>query len=83
MLKVEDFLKKYNKELLMFNDKEDILQCNIKESQKFKVENVEDAEDYKIFKIVNLENKREEFFLFTKRSWNVFKIDYKDRKSVV
>jgi len=52
MLKVEDF----------------ILQCNIKESQKFKVENVEDAEDYKIFKIVNLENKREEFFLFTKRS---------------
>lgn len=45
MLKVEDFLKKYNKELLMFNDKEDILQCNIKESQKFKVENVEDAED--------------------------------------
>ena len=62
MLKIEDFLNKFH--------------SNFKENNKFKVEDVEDAEDYKIFKIIQLETNREEFFIFTKISFNIFKIDY-------
>ena len=76
MLKIEDFLEKYNKELLKFNDKVDIFHSNFKENNKFKIVDVEDAEDYKIFKIIQLETNKEEFFIFTKISFNLFKIDY-------
>ena len=41
MLKIEDFLEKYNKELLKFNDKVDIFHSNFKENNKFKVEDVD------------------------------------------
>ena len=77
MLKIEDFLEKYNKELLKFNDKVDIFHSNIKENQNYKIENVEEAEDYKIFKIIQVDSGKEEFFIFTKRSYNIFKVDYK------
>lgn len=76
MLKIEDFLEKYNKELLKFNDKVDIFHSNIKENQNYKIENVEEAEDYKIFKIIQVDTGKEEFFIFTKISFNLFKIDY-------
>ena len=77
MLKIEDFLEKYNKELLKFNDKVDIFHSNFKENNKYKVEDVENAEDYKIFKIIQVETGKEEYFIFTKRTFNIFKIDYK------
>lgn len=76
MLKIEDFLEKYNKELLKFNDKVDIFHSNIKENQNYKIENVEEAEDYKIFKIIQVDSGKEEYFIFTKISFNIFKIDY-------
>ena len=77
MLKIEDFLEKYNKELLKFNDKVDIFHSNFKENNKYKIEDVENAEDYKIFKIIQVETGKEEYFIFTKRTFNIFKIDYK------
>ena len=73
----QNFLEKYNKELLKFNDKVDIFHSNIKENQNYKIENVEEAEDYKIFKIIQVDSGKEEFFIFTKRSYNIFKVDYK------
>lgn len=41
MLKIEDFLEKYNKELLKFNDKVDIFHSNFKENNKFKIVDVD------------------------------------------
>lgn len=76
MLKIKDFLEKYNNELLKFNDKVDIFHSNIKENQNYKIENVEEAEDYKIFKIIQVDTGKEEYFIFTKISFNIFKIDY-------
>lgn len=62
MIKADEFLEKIKKENLKFNDK---------------VEDVENAEDYKIFKIIQVETGKEEYFIFTKRTFNIFKIDYK------
>ena len=76
MLKIEDFLNKMENESLKFNDKVDICHWNFKENNKFKLEDVEEAEDYKIFKIIQLETNKEEYFIFTKISFNIFKIDY-------
>ena len=76
MIKADEFLEKIKKENLKFNDKVDIFHSNFKENNKYKVEDVENAEDYKIFKIIQLETNREEFFIFTKISFNIFKIDY-------
>ena len=76
MLKIEDFLNKMENENLKFNDKVDIFHSKFKENNKFKVEDVEDAEDYKIFKIIQVDTGKEEYFIFTKISFNIFKIDY-------
>ena len=76
MLKIEDFLNKMENKNLKFNDKVDIFHSNFRKNNKFKIQDVEDAEDYKIFKIIQLETNKEEFFIFTKISFNIFKIDY-------
>ena len=76
MLKIEDFLNKMENENLKFNDKVDIFHSNFRKNNKFKIQDMEDAEDYKIFKIIQLETNKEEFFIFTKISFNIFKIDY-------
>lgn len=77
MIKTDEFLEKIKKENLKFNDKVDIFHSNFKENNKYKVEDVENAEDYKIFKIIQVETGKEEYFIFTKRTFNIFKIDYK------
>ncbi|WP_339016128.1 hypothetical protein LDK28_10865 (plasmid) [Fusobacterium animalis] len=77
MIKADEFLEKIKKENLKFNDKVDIFHSNFKENNKYKIEDVENAEDYKIFKIIQVETGKEEYFIFTKRTFNIFKIDYK------
>jgi len=50
---------------------------NFKDTSSTYWEEVQEAEDYRIFKIINRKDKTEQFFIFTKRSYNIFKIDYK------
>lgn len=45
------------------------------ERKKIKVEYLRNTEDYKILRLTNVEDKREEYFLYTKKSRNIFKID--------
>ena len=45
------------------------------ERKKIKVEYIRNTEDYKILRLTNVEDKSEEYFLYTKKSRNIFKID--------
>ena len=45
------------------------------ERKKIKVEYIRNTEDYKILRMTNVEDKSEEYFLYTKKSRNIFKID--------
>lgn len=77
MLTTDEFIGKFYKELLTDEDLEDInYLTNFIDTDNTYWETVEEAEDYIIFKIVNREDKSEQFFIFTKRSYNIFKIDY-------
>ena len=77
MLTTDEFIDKFYKELLKDEDLEDInYLTNFIDTDNTYWETVEEAEDYIIFKIVNREDKSEQFFIFTKRSYNIFKIDY-------
>ena len=60
MARLYDFFNSYDKE----------------EIKKIKVEYIENTEDYKILRMTNVEDKSEEYFLYTKKSRNIFKIDY-------
>ena len=78
MLTTDEFLEKFYKELLTDEDLEDInYLTSFTDTVNTYWETVEEAEDYIIFKIVNREDKSEQFFIFTKRSYNIFKLDYK------
>lgn len=48
---------------------------NEEERKKIKVEYIRNTEDYKILRMTNVEDKSEEYFLYTKKSRNIFKID--------
>ena len=74
----DEFINKFYKELLTDEDLEDInYLTNFTDTVNTYWEAVEEAEDYIIFKIINREDKSEQFFIFTKRSYNIFKVDYK------
>lgn len=78
MLTTDEFTDKFYKKLLTDEDLEDIYYLtNFQDTNNSYWEAVEEAEDYIIFKIINRENKSEQFFIFTKRSYNIFKVDYK------
>ena len=78
MLTPDEFIDKFYKELLTDEDLEDInYLTNFIDTDNTYWETVEEAEDYIIFKIVNRKDKSEQFFIFTKRSYNIFKLDYK------
>lgn len=78
MLTTDEFTDKFYKELLTDEDLEDIYYLtNFQDTSNSYWEEVEEAEDYRIFKIINRKDKTEEFFIFTKRSYNIFKLDYK------
>ena len=78
MLRTDEFIDKFYKELLKDEDLEDIYYLtNFQDTSNSYWETVEEAEDYIIFKIINREDKSEQFFIFTKRSYNIFKVDYK------
>lgn len=78
MLTTDEFIDKFYKELLTDEDLEDInYLTNFTDTVNTYWEAVEEAEDYIIFKIINREDKSEQFFIFTKRSYNIFKVDYK------
>lgn len=78
MLTTDEFIDKFTKELLTDEDLEDInYLINFKDTSSTYWEEVQEAEDYRIFKIINRKDKTEQFFIFTKRSYNIFKIDYK------
>ncbi|PHI11171.1 hypothetical protein LDK30_12950 (plasmid) [Fusobacterium polymorphum] len=78
MLTTDEFINKFYKELLTDEDLEDInYLTNFTDTVNTYWEAVEEAEDYIIFKIINREDKSEQFFIFTKRSYNIFKVDYK------
>ena len=78
MITTDEFIDKFYKELLTDEDLEDInYLTSFTDTVNTYWETVEEAEDYIIFKIVNREDKSEQFFIFTKRSYNIFKLDYK------
>jgi hypothetical protein len=78
MLTTDEFINKFYKELLTDEDLEDInYLTNFTDTVNTYWEAVEEAEDYIIFKIINRVDKSEQFFIFTKRSYNIFKVDYK------
>ena len=78
MLTTDEFINKFYKELLTDEDLEDInYLTNFTDTVNTYWEAVEEAEDYIIFKIINRKDKSEQFFIFTKRSYNIFKVDYK------
>lgn len=78
MLTTDEFINKFYKELLTDEDLEDInYLTNFTDTVNTYWEAVEEAEDYIIFKIINREDKSEQFFIFTKRSYKIFKVDYK------
>ena len=78
MLTTDEFIDKFYKELLTDENLEDIYYLtNFQDTNNSYWEAVEEAEDYIIFKIINREDKSEQFFIFTKRSYNIFKLDYK------
>lgn len=78
MLTTDEFINKFYKELLTDEDLEAIYYLtNFQDTSNSYWEQVEEAEDYIIFKIINREDKSEQFFIFTKRSYNIFKVDYK------
>lgn len=78
MLTTDEFTDKFHKGLLTDEDLEDIYYLtNFQDTSNSYWEQVEEAEDYIIFKIINREDKSEQFFIFTKRSYNIFKVDYK------
>ena len=78
MITTDEFIYKFYKELLTDEDLEDInYLINFKDTSSTQWEEVQEAEDYRIFKIINRKDKTEQFFIFTKRSYNIFKIDYK------
>ena len=78
MLTTDEFINKFYKELLTDEDLEDInYLTSFTDTVNTYWEAVEEAEDYIIFKIINREDKSEQFFIFTKRSYNIFKVDYK------
>ena len=77
MLTTDEFINKFYKELLTDEDLEDInYLTNFTDTVNTYWEAVEEAEDYIIFKIINREDKSEQFFIFTKRSYNIFKLQY-------
>ena len=77
MLTTDEFIGKFYKELLTDEDLEDInYLTNFIDTDNTYWETVEEAEDYIIFKIVNREHKSEQFFIFTKTSYNIFKLQY-------
>ena len=78
MITTDEFIDKFYKELLTDEDLEDNnYLINFKDTSSTYWEEVQEAEDYRIFKIINRKDKTEQFFIFTKRSYNIFKIDYK------
>ncbi|WP_336164710.1 hypothetical protein [Fusobacterium polymorphum] len=78
MLTTEEFLDKFCKNLLTFDDLESLHFCNdFIDTDNYTWEEVEENQDYRIFKIIDEIEKKEQFFIFTKRSYNIFKIDYK------
>jgi ABC-type phosphate transport system substrate-binding protein len=78
MLTTDEFTDKFYKNLLTDEDLEDIYYLtNFQDTSNSYWEQVEEAEDYIIFKIINREDKSEQFFIFTKKSYNIFKVDYK------
>lgn len=77
MLTTDEFIDKFYKKLLTDEDLEDInYLTNFIDTDNTYWEEVEEAEDYRIFKIINRKDKTEQFFIFTKRSYNIFKLQY-------
>ena len=77
MLTTDEFTDKFYKKLLTDEDLEDIYYLtNFQDTSSTYWEEVEEAEDYRIFKIINRKDKTEQFFIFTKRSYNIFKLQY-------
>lgn len=77
MLTTDEFTDKFYKKLLTDEDLEDIYYLtNFQDTSNSYWEEVEEAEDYRIFKIINRKDKTEQFFIFTKRSYNIFKLQY-------
>ena len=63
-MKVNEFLKKYDKELLTFKECQEIsLFFNFESTENSTFEDVENCTGYQIFKIINFKTKKEKYFL--------------------
>ena len=64
MLKTDEFLEKYDKELLKFEEcKELSLFLDFQSTENSTFEDIENCSGYQIFKIINFKDKRERYFL--------------------
>ena len=63
-MKVNEFLKKYDKELLTFKECQEIsLFLDFVNTESSTFEDVENCTGYQIFKIINFKTKKERYFL--------------------
>ena len=64
MLTTDEFLEKYDKELLKFEEcKELSLFLDFQSTENSSFEDVENCTGYQIFKIINFKTKKERYFL--------------------
>ena len=63
-MKVDEFLKKYDKELLTFKEWQEIsLFLDFENTENSTFEDVKNCSGYQIFKIINFKTKKERYFL--------------------
>mgnify|MGYP000024973468 CR=1 FL=1 len=63
-MKVDEFLKKYDKELLTFKECQEIsLFLDFENTENSTFEDVENCSGYQIFKIINFKPEKERYFL--------------------
>lgn len=63
-MKVDEFLKKYDKKLLTFKECQEIsLFLDFENTENSTFEDVENCSGYQIFKIINFKTKKERYFL--------------------
>lgn len=74
-MRTDEFLKKYNKELLTFKECQEIsLFLNFESTENSTFEDVENCNSYQIFKIINFKTKIERYFLQIQKEADEYRI---------
>lgn len=74
-MRTDEFLKKYDKELLTFKECQEIsLFLNFESTENSTFEDVENCNSYQIFKIINFKTKIERYFLQIQKEADEYRI---------